>query len=79
MPPSVGDLNSCNRNSYKLGIIACHDGKVFAYTSKKYINENLYNMYISSFISEGFSEYESQLKALDELMKNHDVSYWEVK
>lgn len=79
MPPSVGDFNSCNRNSYKLGIIACHNGKVFAYTSKEYINENLYNMYINSFISDGFSEYESQLKALDELMKNHDINYWEVK
>lgn len=78
MPPSAADLNSCYRNGYKCGFVACHDGKVFAYTSEQEVSEDLYSLYISSFLSEGFTEYEAQIKALDKLKENHLIDYWEV-
>jgi len=79
MPPSVSDFNSCYRNHYKKGIIACHDGKIFVYTAKQEVNETLYDMYIRSFIDDGYSVFDSQVKALDKLKQNYDIEFWEVK
>lgn len=78
MPPSVADFNSCFRNGYKQGYVACHDGKVFAYTSEQEVSEELYSLYISSYISEGSSEYEAQIKTLEKLRENHLIDFWEV-
>lgn len=78
MPPSISDLNSCCKHNYGIGFIACHDGKVFAYTSKQLINERIYEMYIQSFIKDGFDEYNAQLKALQKLAYSFDISVWEV-
>ena len=78
MPPSAADFNSCYRNGYKRGYVACHDGKVFAYTSEQEISEELYSLYISSYISEGMSEYDAQIKTLEKLKENHLIDFWEV-
>ena len=78
MPPSAADFNSCCRNGYKQGYVACHDGKVFAYTSEQEISEELYSLYISSYISEGMSEYDAQIKTLEKLKENHLIDFWEV-
>ncbi|MGN0595769.1 MAG: minor capsid protein [Ruminiclostridium sp.] len=78
MPPSAADFNSCCRNGYKRGYVACHDGKVFAYTSEQEISEELYSLYLSSFGSEGLTDYEAQLKTLEKLKENHLIDFWEV-
>lgn len=78
MPPSAADFNSCYRNGYKRGYVACHDGRVFAYTSEQEISEELYSLYISSYISEGMSEYDAQIKTLEKLKENHLIDFWEV-
>ena len=79
MPPSVSDFNSCFQNKYKCGYIACHNGKVFAYTSDEIISSKLCDMYVLNFIEMGFTEYEAQIKALEKLQINHTISFWEVK
>lgn len=78
MPPSVADFNSCFRNNYRIGYVACHNGKIFAYTSSQEISESLYELYISDFISSGFSEYDAQLNALNKIKENHAIDFWEV-
>ncbi len=78
MPPSAADFNSCYRNQYKLGIVACHNGKIFAYTSLEEISEQLYNMYISYAVSGGMSEYDAQIEALTKLKENLKIDFWEV-
>lgn len=78
MPPSAADFNSCFRNRYKIGYIACHNGKVFAYKSSQEISENLYELYISDYISSGLSEYEAQLNTLNKIKENHAIDFWEV-
>ena len=78
MPPSIADFNSCFRNGYKNGVIACHNGKVFVYTSEQEVSEDLYSLYVSSYISDGNSEYDAQLKALDKLRENHMIDFAEV-
>lgn len=79
MPPSAGDLNACYRNGYMCGYIACHDGKVFGYTAKEEINENLYISYIANYLNQHYSEYDAQLLALKELKKNYQIDFWEVE
>lgn len=78
MPPSSSDLNSCCSNSYKMGFVACHNGKIFGYTSNEIINDRIYNMYIQKYIKSGNDEYEAQLKALDKLSQSYDIKVWEV-
>lgn len=78
MPPSVSDLNSCYSNRYVIGFVACHNGKLFAYSSNEVINERIYSAYIERFLKDGYSEYDSQLKALERISQNFDVSVWEV-
>lgn len=78
MPPSAADFNSCYRNGYKCGYVACHNGKVFAYTSDQEISEDLYSLYINSFVSDGIDEYDAQLKTLNKLKENHLIDFWEV-
>ena len=78
MPPSASDLNSCFRNGYKKGFVACHNGKVFGYTANEEINERIYNMYVERFIKDGHDEFEAQMRALDKISQTYDVSVWEV-
>ncbi len=79
MPPSAADFNACCRHNYKIGFVACHDGKVFAYKSNEIINESLYNMYIESFVKNHNSEYTAQILALNKIKENSDIDFWEVK
>lgn len=78
MPPSVSDLNSCFENSYKTGFIACHNGKIFGYSSQEYVNERIYGMYIENFIKENFDEYTAQFKTLEKLSQSVNINIWEV-
>lgn len=78
MPPSASDLNSCYKNKYKSGFVACHNGRIFGYTSNELINERIYNMYIQNFIKEGYTEFDAQLKTLEKLSKSLDIRIWEV-
>ncbi len=78
MPPSAADFNSVFSNNYALGIVICHDGKVFCITSKEEINERLYVLYIESGINDGMTEYDSQIAALEKLQCNFNIDFWEV-
>lgn len=78
MPPSASDLNSCFRNGYKKGFVACHNGRVFGYTANEEINERIYNMYVERFTKDGYDEFGAQMRALNKLSQTYDVSVWEV-
>lgn len=79
MPPSAADFNSAYFNGYSKAFIICHDGKIFEYASMCEVNEKVYELYINSYISQGYSEYESQFKALKRLENNNSIIFWEVK
>ena len=78
MPPSASDFNSCFNNKYKVGFVACHNGKVFGYTSNELINERIYDIYIQNYVKEGYDEFNAQLKALEKLSVTLDIKFWEV-
>lgn len=78
MPPSAEDFNSMLAHGYETAFIVCHDGTIYQYVSKEEISPTLHRLYIGEYISQGYSERESQLKALEQLKRNYDIDFWEV-
>lgn len=78
MPPSATDFNCFFEQGYSKAFVACHDGTLYSYTSEQEVSIELYNLYVSKFASNGYSEKEAQLKALAKLKENHKIDFWEV-
>lgn len=79
MPPSIDDFNACYNNGYKCGFIACHNGKVFGYSSEQFINPKLYELSVGDYFDSGLSEFEAQMRTLNDLKRNHKIDFWEVE
>ena len=79
MPPSIADFNSAFLHNYFMGIVICHDGKIFVYNSKEEVSENLYSMYIEKIHLHGLEEYSAQIETLNKLKESYQIDYWEVK
>lgn len=77
-PPSIQDFNSNYRNNYGMGIVCCHDGKIYMYSSNEDVNTNYYKMKVEEFLKDGYNDIEAQQKALDIVMQNYDIKYKEV-
>lgn len=79
MPPSAADFNAAFHNGYAVALVICHDGTIFQYSSNANIDTDLYDAYIRKYMKEGFSEYDAQINALEQLKENFDIDFWEVK
>lgn len=79
LPPSISDLNSNFYNHYDIGIVVCHDGKIFVYSSKQVINEEYYKLTVEEYLKNGYNECEAQISALEEIETKFDVFVREVK
>lgn len=78
MPPSIADLNSVEEHGYSLGIVLCHDGKIFCYQSNENIRKLMYELYVADYYKQTNDEYEAQIMALKELTETYDIKFWEV-
>ena len=78
MPPSIEDINANHMYGYRRGIVVCHNGQVYVYGSEEEISERLYDFYRIEFVEEGYTEKESQLKALIKIADNHRMYIKEV-
>lgn len=79
MPPSIEDFNSALAHNYKTSLVVCHDGTIYAYTSKQEIQPSLQKLYTQRYIRKGYTEKEAQLKGLEEIKRNYNINFWEVK
>ena len=77
-PPSINDLNSNFINHYGLGIVVCHDGKIFKYASNQEIRVDYYKMVVEKYLKKGYNEYEAQIEALEDLTGKFDIMAEEV-
>lgn len=77
-PPSINDLNSNFVNNYGIGIVVCHDGKIFLYSSGQEISNDYYNLTVVEYLKSGYNEYEAQILALEELQSKFDILIKEV-
>ena len=86
MPPSIPDFNSAYEHSYDLGIVVCHDGKIFIYTSEQIVRESLFDLMIAEYYDEHYNnsmddhrfEFEAQVYVLKEIAKSYDIDFMEV-
>ncbi len=78
MPPSIDDFNSCYKNKYDFGIVVCHNGCVFKYSSQQSVSKSLYNLYIGEYVDNGYTEFDAQIKSLEKLQENHMIHFEEV-
>lgn len=77
-PPSIEDFNSNYENEYAIGIVCCHDGKVYMYSSNQYVNVTYYRLLIEKFLREGYNDMEAQCMALEKLKENFDITWKEL-
>lgn len=77
-PPSINDLNSNFENDYGLGVIACHNGKIFLYDSHEKIEPDYYNLVVANNIRSGYNEFDAQIEALQKISKHFEIKVKEV-
>lgn len=77
-PPSISDLNSNFCNNYSIGIVVCHNGKVYMYIAGEEISQDYYNLTVAEYLKQGYNEYEAQVKALDEIKIKFKIKFKEV-
>lgn len=65
-------------NDYTLGLVVCHNGSIFMYAASEAINSDYYNLVVADYIKDGYNDYETQIKAINELQKNFDIIFKEV-
>lgn len=78
-PPSIEDINSNHTNQYLIGIVCCHDGKVFVYKSRVLIMPSYYKKEVEDFLKEGYNEYEAQINALKKMEERFGIKVTEVR
>ena len=77
-PPSISDLNSNYTNGYAMGIIVCHDGKIYMYSASEEINEKYYSMTVAEYLNQGYTENEAQIMSLNHIKERFDMQFKEV-
>ena len=77
-PPSIPDFNANYENEYNIGIVICHDGKIFLYSANEKLNENYYNLLVAKKLGQGYNDYEARINALQEMQKAFAIMVKEV-
>lgn len=77
-PPSIDDFNSNYLHNYGIGIVICHDGKVFMYSANEEISNDYYKLVVEDYLKCGYNEYEAQIEAIRELREKFDINFKEV-
>lgn len=77
-PPSIDDINSNYDHNYEIGIVICHDGRVYMYSAEEKINVNYYKLIVEDYLKNGYNEDTAQIEALKELQKKFSIYFKEV-
>lgn len=78
MPPSISDLNSAYKNGYQIGLVCCHNGRVFMYNSNVHIFELFYKSVVAKYKKMGYDEFEAQVMTLNEYKASGKISFKEL-
>ena len=78
MPPSLADINSAQKHKYEMGLVCCHNGKIYLYRPKEYIFENIHKRGIAKYKRLGYDEFISRLLVLEGYEKQGKIVFKEV-
>lgn len=77
-PPSIADINSNYFNNYVVGIVICHNGKIYMYNADQNIAEAYYSMTLAEYQSQGYTDFAAQECTLKELSDKFQIQVKEV-
>ena len=77
-PPSIDDINSNYDHNYEIGIVICHDGRVYMDSAQEGINVNYYKLTVEDYLKNGYNEDTAQIEALKEMQKKFSIYFKEV-
>ena len=77
-PPSIDDINSNYDHNYSVGIVICHDGRIYMYSAEERINVGYYKMTVEDYLKTGYNEDTAQIIALREIQEKFSVQFKEV-
>lgn len=77
-PPSIPDFNANFENGYNMGVVICHDGKVFLYSADEKLNEKYYNLLVAKKLKQGYNDYEARVLTLYEPQEKFKIMIKEV-
>lgn len=77
-PPSIPDFNANFENGYNIGLVICHDGKIFMYAANEELNENYYNLLVAKKLNQGYNDYEARFITLQEMQETFEIVIKEV-
>jgi hypothetical protein len=76
--PSAGDFNSAFKHGYTTCFVVTHNGRVFRYSSHEEISDSIYLTYWDEFVSQGYSNIEAQIKAIQSMANVSKIKIMEV-
>lgn len=77
-PPSIPDFNANFQNEYNMGLVICHDGKIFLYVAEEELNEAYYDLLVAKKIKQGYNEFEGRCMVLKEMQDFFKMTFREV-
>lgn len=77
-PPSVDDFNWSFYNQYAIGIVVCHNGRLFKYSADQEISPGYFRLKVEKYQKIGYNEVDAQLEAIENIRENYDIYFEEV-
>lgn len=77
-PPSIADIKSNYFNNYAVGIVICHDGRIYMYKAAEDISEAYYSMTLAEYQNQGYADFAAQECTLKELADKFQIQVKEV-
>ena len=77
-PPSISDINSNFINKYSMGIIICHDRRIYMYSAEEEISSDYYVLTVEEYLKQGYNEDEAQILTWKELETKFNIKVKEV-
>ena len=77
-PPSLEDFNSNFVNGNGMGIVCCHDGRIYKYGAEEEVSKERYGFYHQNFYKKYRDEDVAQRNTWEELKSNYDIIFEEV-
>lgn len=78
LPPSYNDLFCNYKFGYSVGLIICHNGKIYMYSVNEHISKIYYGMLVGKYINRGYNKDEAYRLSLVDLNDSGQIVYKEV-
>ncbi len=83
LPPTGSDFVTAGSRKYKFGVVACHDGKVFYYSSKNAMpfTRGFFDAVVEKFTQNPYNlnRYDAVIKTLEQFSKDYGVEWRELE